>query len=183
MAIITLIKQYANILIALIITSLTFYLASLYYNHKIDKINVDYTNYRVTTEKNILTQKSDILSQQNKLKEENLVLINKLKDNENENYKKYQSLQKSNNDLKSSISANATKLYINANCTKSNNSKGGEAEASNASSVDDGETSKAIIDTRDATAIIEITSKADLYKEQLESLQNWIKELIDTNNK
>ena len=49
--------------------------------------------------------------------------------------------------------------------------------------MDDGKTTKAVIDPRDATTIIEITNKGDKYKEQLEALQDWINKLIEENNK
>lgn len=177
------IKQYANILIAIIIIAVTFYSASLFYNHKIDKINKDYTNYRTTTEKNIAEQKISILSQQNKLKEENLALNNQLKDLENEKFKIYSDLQNANNSLKSAISNGSKRLYINASCPESGHNTSGETKTVDASSMDDGKTSKAVIDSRDAESIITITSKGDTYKNQLEALQDWVSKLVLENNK
>lgn len=160
------IKQYLNIIIAIIVASLTFYICSSYYNKKIDKIN-----------KEIILNNISLLTQQNKLKDDNLTLINKLKDLENEKYIQYQELQKINSDIKSSVAIGSKRLYVNATCTDR------KTETSISSGLDDGENTKAIIDSRDATAIIEITEKADKYKSQLEALQNWINVLILDNNK
>lgn len=183
LTIITLFKQYLNIIIAVAIASTSFYLASVYYNHKIDKINNEYSTYRLTTEKNIENQKASILADQNKIKDENLALINKLKDTENDKYKQITALKKNNNDLKSSIANGSSSLYINAKCTATANNQGGKTEITNSSSLDDGKTAKAVIDSRDAAAIIEITNKADGYKSQLDSLQDWVNQLVLENNK
>lgn len=180
---ITILKNYLNIIIAVLSALLTFYFSHLYYSNKIDKVNSEYSNYRLTTEKNIETQKASILSQQNNLKDENLALNNKLKDLENEKYKQYQELQKVNSDLKSSIANGSKRLYINASCPSTTNNQSGKTEDNSTSPVVNGSTSKAVIDSRDATAIISITEKADKYKSQLEGLQSWINELILDNNK
>ena len=180
---ISLIKEYLNLIIGIVIALLTFYLSSLYYNHKIDKINNDYNNYKNINEKNIQAQKISILEQTNKLNKENLALQDKLKEVENEKYKQFTELQKANNIIKSNVANNNNRLYINAKCTESTNNTDSKTANSSTTGLDDGNTSKAVIDSRDASAIIEITNKADKYKEQLEALQIWVKKLIDENNK
>jgi hypothetical protein len=183
MGIFTIIKQYLNIIIGVLVSVITFYLASLYYNGKIDKINNEYNNYKVTTEKNIQEQKISILTQTNKIKEENEQLNNKLKEVENENYKNYTELQKSNNTIKSSVANGSNRLYINAECSKPTNSTDTKTENNTTITVDDGKTTKAVIDPRDGQSIISITEKADKYKSQLEALQDWVNVLILDNNK
>lgn len=183
MGILKIIKQYLNIIIGLLVASLTFFLASIYYNHKINKINLDFTNYRTVTEKNISEQKISILEQNNKIKEENLTLSNKLKEVENEKYTQYQALQKSNTDLKLAISNGSKRLYINADCAATTNNSDTKEQNQSSSSVDNGSTSKAVINSGDATAIISITDKGDKYKSQLEALQEWVNKLVLENNK
>jgi len=183
MPILTIIKQYLNIIIGVLVAGITFYLANLYYNGKIDKISQEYNTYKVTTEKNIQEQKVAILTQTNKLKEENELLTNKLKEVENENYKNYTALQKANSDIKSSIANGSNRLYINAQCPKPASSENTKTEDNTTSRVDDGKTPKAVIDPRDGQSIIAITEKADKYKAQLEALQEWVNTLIEDNNK
>jgi hypothetical protein len=177
------IKQYLNIIIGVALVTVTFYGASLYYNHKIDTLNKDFTNYRHQTEQNIANQKVSILTQQNKLKEEKEILYKKLNEVENEKYEFYTELQAANSKLKSSVANGSNRLYINANCSKSANNQGGETEVTKSTSLDDGETTKAVIDPRDATAIIEITEKGDKCIAQLSGLQDWVLKLVTENNK
>ena len=183
MPILTIIKQYLNIIIVFLVAGITFYLASLYYNGKIDKISQEYNTYKVTTEKNIHAQNVSILEQTNKLKAENEQLNNKLKEVENENYKNYTELQKANSTIKSSVANGTNRLYINAQCPKPTSGSSSKTEDNTTSRVDDGKTTKAVIDPRDGQSIIAITEKADKYKSQLEALQDWINMLILENNK
>ena len=183
MPILTIIKQYLNIIIGFLVAGITFYLASLYYNSKIEKVTQEYNTYKITTEKNIHEQKMSILSQTNKLKEDNEILNNKLKEVENENYKNYTALQKANSTIKSSVANGTNRLYINAQCPNPANGSSSKTEDNTTSRVDDGKTPKAVIDARDGQSIIAITEKADKYKYQLEALQDWINMLILENNK
>lgn len=177
------IKQYLNIIIGVAIAGVTFYLSSLYYNHKIDNINKDFDNYKIINEKNILNQKLQIAEQNQKILKDNQDLQDKLKEVENEKYKLFTDLQKVNNTIKSNVSNGVDRLYINAKCPSTTNNADTKTENNTTSTMDDGKTTKAVIDPRDATTIIEITNKGDKYKEQLEALQDWINKLIEENNK
>lgn len=180
---ISLIKEYLNLIIGLVIALATFYFSSIYYNNKLDKIKNEYNNYKLINEKNIQAQKASILEQTNKLNKDNLALQDKLKEVENEKYKQYTELQKVNSIIRNNLSNGANRLYINAKCSESTSNTDSKTKDTTTSGLDDGSTSKAVIDSRDATAIIEITNKADKYKEQLEGLQEWVKNLVDSNNK
>lgn len=178
-----LIRQYLNIIIAVITIIITLYLSSIYYNNKINKVKTEYNTYKLVTENNIKEQQVSILTQNNKLKEENLTLNNKLKEVENENYKNYEELQKANSTIKSSVINNSKRLHINAICPKSTVNTDSKTKDNTTSTMDDGISTKAIIDPRDGGAIITITEKADKYKSQLEALQKWVNTLIVENNK
>lgn len=176
-ALISLVKNYKYVIGAITIASTSIYISSIYYNYKIDKIEQMHYNYIKETDKEFLKQKVSILEQNSKIKDENEKLSLKLKGIEDEKYKLHNELQESNSRLKSAISTNERRLYINAKCTPSTSDSSGKNTGSTTSSLDDGKTSKAIIDSRDATDIISITEKADKYKSQLEALQEWIIEL------
>lgn len=181
-AIWTIIKNYKTVIIGVTMASIIWYCASLYYNYKIDKINNEFNNYKQILEIKKQTQINSILEQNNILKDENINLINKLKIVEDIKYETLQKLEKANNTIKSNVANGNNRLYINARCTEGNNNKSRKNEVPNTSSMDDGKTSKAVIDTRDAELIISITNKADKYKAQLEALQDWILE-VNENNK
>ena len=44
---ISLIKEYLNLIIGLVIALATFYFSSIYYNNKLDKIKNEYNNYKL----------------------------------------------------------------------------------------------------------------------------------------
>lgn len=180
---ILMIKQYINIIIGVAIAGLTFYLSSLYYNHKIDNINKDFDNYKFTTEKNILSQKLSIETQNNKFNKENLELNNKLKDIENEKFKIYNQLQIANRNLVDNTRNGTNRLYINADCTRTANNTDTKAENNTTSTMDNEKNRRVAINAADAAAIIQITSKGDEYKGQLDALQEWVNNLIENNNK
>lgn len=183
MEILSIIKQYLNIIIAISVAIISFYLSSIFYNNKINKIKNDFNNYKVTTEKNIQEQKILILNENNRLQNEKDLLDKKLKDLENENYKNYTELQKANSVIKSNVANGNNRLYINAKCPKSEYNSSSKTENNTTSVMDDGKTSRAVIDSRDAETIISITEKADKYKAQLEALQNWVNILLVEMNK
>ena len=172
-----LIKKYLNYILVISSSIITLYLSSLFYNYKLDKINKEYNDYVVITETNQQKLKISLLEQNEKFNKENEELNLKLRDVENEKYKLLKNIDDINNDIKRNISNGTDRLYINAKCERTNSSER-ETKNNSTSKLDDGKTSKAIIDERDAESIIEITSKADHYKLQLEGLQSWVEEIL-----
>ena len=177
--ILTIVSNYKYVLGAIAIASLTLSVSSFYYNYKIDKLEQLHYNYKKETNEQYLNQKLKILEQNDKLKNENEKLSLKLEGIENEKYKIYIELQESNSRLKSSIRNDERRLFVNASCPASTSASNGKNTSSKTSSLDHGRTTKAIIDRRDAEAIIAITEKADKYKAQLEALQEWVKNLTE----
>lgn len=173
--ILTAIKNYKTVILGGILSIVMVTISSVYYNYKIGSIKDEYNNYKQATEKEFLKQKLNILEQNTILLKEKDELTIKLKYIEEENYAKITKLQKENSDIRKSIINESRRLYINAKCTESSD-KAGENGKTITASVDDGKTTRVIIDPRDAESIIKITEKADKYKIQLEALQEWVKQ-------
>lgn len=169
----TKIKAYFNVFFNLSIISITLFFANKYYNNKINNINNEFIKYKSEIEFKIINRNNEILLKNQIISLENEELTKKLGVLENELYQKFNNQNKINNDIKSSIANNSTRLYINTT-TENGGSDNTTTENSKTSSLDDGKTRRSIINTEDAKSIISITNEGDKYRLQLISLQEWI---------
>lgn len=172
-----LIKKYTTAIIVILIIAITASVTRWYYTGKIDKLNNQFNTYKLNQEIEKSAKVIKALEDVNKFRDENDKLKKDLKRIEDESYKKQTNLQKKNDDLRRTIADGSTRLYIDADCSKAgaDNSKNGN---NSTSAMDDGETTRAVINPRDAEAIISITNKGDKYKGQLEALQEWVEALL-----
>lgn len=150
-------KQYLNLIIAAFACFIAFAITSLYYQNKILGIKNKQEQDKIA-----------LLETQNKINQDYLNLQTKVKEKEKEDYEKFTKLQDDNEKLLSDIADSKRRLRIKVSSCSSASAQAGTT------SMDDGEASRAVIDSGDAQSIIAITKKADKYKSQLEALQNYI---------
>lgn len=134
-------------------------------NHYVDKIN--------NIEKVQLQKEVDTVSKINKINEEKAVLEASLKTQEQESYDKIKKLEAANASISNDVATYKRRLFVKIR-------SGGEACISEGSTsgLSDGSATRAELDAGTSQQLIAITSKADKYKQQLEELQNYIKNIM-----
>lgn len=176
-------RQYLTAIVGVGVAAVTLYGASVYYSAKLDKLDGQFTAYRVKVEKDIADQTLLTMRQTTKLRNERDELNEKLTELTNEKFKTHQELQEKNRLIRDRVVSGTNGLRVNAICPAPSGNPSGEAKDPAAAGVANGETTVAIIDPRTGGALVEITNKGDKYKSQLEALQAWVDNLITENNK
>lgn len=143
------------------------------HNHYVGKIN--------EIEKKQLQKDVETVNRVNKINEEKIVLEKSLKEQEQESYEKIKKLKDTNNIISNDVANYKRRLFVKIR-------SGGEAclSENTTSTLSNGETRTAELDSTTSKQLIAITAKADSYKQQLEELQNYINkynENVDILNK
>lgn len=155
-----LVNKYIILIVALVSVLVTFSITSLSYKNEIKEMKLNEANDALEYSKKVIELNDKYTNMENKLNEDSKTYENKIKKLKIENSTIANNYANGTNELRVKLKS----------CERTNSS------SNKSSFLDDGGTTTGIVDADTSRRVVEVMTKADQYKTQLEALQNYIKQ-------